>query len=82
MLQYVSAEVENVKTMFGEREDVLRRERDELAAAVADRDEVEVRPGAISLFALSVLGARPPPPPPPLSPPSNARYHPSTPRPV
>jgi chromosome segregation ATPase len=41
MLAYVSAEVESVKGMFAEREEALRRERDELAAAVADRDEVE-----------------------------------------
>ena len=41
MLSYVGAEVENVKRMFGEREEALRRERDELAAAVAERDEVE-----------------------------------------
>ena len=40
MLAYVSAEVENVKGMFAEREGVLRRERDELAAQVAERDEV------------------------------------------
>uniref|UniRef100_A0A7S0XJT5 Uncharacterized protein n=1 Tax=Mantoniella antarctica TaxID=81844 RepID=A0A7S0XJT5_9CHLO len=41
MLAYVSAEVESVKVMFAEREAALRLERDELAAAVADRDAVE-----------------------------------------
>jgi chromosome segregation ATPase len=41
MLSYVSGEVENVKSLFGERERNLRAERDELAAAVADRDAIE-----------------------------------------
>ena len=40
-LGYVGAEVESVKTMFAAREDDLRRERDELAALVAERDEYE-----------------------------------------
>ena len=40
-LGYVGAEVESVKTMFATREDDLRRERDELAALVAERDEHE-----------------------------------------
>ena len=41
MLSYVSGEVENVKSLFSERERNLRAERDELAAAVADRDAIE-----------------------------------------
>ena len=40
-LGYVGAEVESVKTMFATREEDLRRERDELAALVAERDEHE-----------------------------------------
>ena len=40
-LGYVGAEVESVKTMFAAREDDLRRDRDELAALVAERDEYE-----------------------------------------
>ena len=40
-LGYVGAEVESVKTMFAAREEDLRRERDELAALVAERDEYE-----------------------------------------
>ena len=40
-LGYVGAEVESEKTLFATREDELRRERDELAALVAERDEHE-----------------------------------------
>ena len=40
-LGYVGAEVESVKAMFATREDDLRRERDELASLVAERDEHE-----------------------------------------
>ena len=41
MLGYVGAEVESVKAMFASREEALKKERDELAALVAERDEVE-----------------------------------------
>ena len=40
-LGYVGAEVESVKAMFAAREEELRKERDELAVLVAERDEVE-----------------------------------------
>ena len=40
-LGYVGAEVESVKAMFATREEELRKERDELAVLVAERDEVE-----------------------------------------
>ena len=39
MLAYVSSEVESVKSMFAQREDGLRRERDDALAQLAERDE-------------------------------------------
>ena len=41
MLAYVSSEVESVKSMFAQREDGLRRERDDALARLAERDDAD-----------------------------------------
>ena len=41
MLAYVSSEVESVKSMFAQREESLRRERDDALKSLAERDDAD-----------------------------------------